>query len=95
MSNEKNVDMKRLLTILTIVILSSCDENESLTSGLTGKWKWTYSCISGVASVMCDNADEASTRKLQITKDKMIETFNDNSVTTKSYSVTSKTNLDD
>ena len=44
---------------------------------------------------MCENADETSTRKLQITKDEMIETFNDNNVTTKSYSVTSRTNLDD
>ncbi len=87
--------MKRLLIILIVVIFSSCDKNENLTPGLIGKWKWTYWCVSGFAGVMCDYADENTTRNIQITKDKMIETFDTNNVTTRFYSVTSKTNLDD
>lgn len=44
---------------------------------------------------MCDYADEGSTRSIQITKDKIIETFDYTYITTKSYSVTSKTNFED
>lgn len=43
----------------------------------------------------CGYADENSTRTLEITKDKMIETWNDGFTTTNTYSISSKTNFED
>ncbi len=82
--------MKKLFIVLTILIFASCNENENPTYKLTGRWKWAYIC--GGFTGACGYADENTTRILEITKNKMTETFNDQSVTITAYSVLSKTN---
>ncbi len=85
--------MKKLLVTLTTLILGACDSNETFTFRLIGKWKWTYTC--GGITGACGYSDKNSTRTLEITKDKMIETWNDGSITTTTYSISSKTNFED
>jgi len=85
--------MKGLLILLTILLFSSCEGNEEFAFRLVGKWKWTYMC--GGITGACGYADENTTRNLEITKDRMIETFDSNYITTKSYSVASITNFKD
>jgi hypothetical protein len=43
----------------------------------------------------CGYADEKSTKTLEVSKDKMIETWNDGFVTSNNYSILSKTNFED
>jgi hypothetical protein len=80
--------------LIAIILLAglSCADNESITYGITGTWKWTYTC-GGITGV-CGYADESNTRTLEITQDKMIETWDDNSVSTTIYSSSSKTNYE-
>lgn len=85
--------MKKTLVILAILILGSCDSKETVTFGLMGEWKWSYVC--GGITGECGYADVNNTRTLQVTKDKMIETWNDGSVTTKTYSISSSAEFED
>jgi len=87
--------MKRLLMLLITVLFGSCNENENLTTRLIGNWKWTSTCVGGVAGTSCSYADETTTRRLKFTNNRMIEIFDDTGITTKSYFVTTKTNFDD
>ena len=60
--------------LIAIILLAglSCADNESITHGITGTWKWTYTC-GGITGV-CGYADESNTRTLEITQDKIIKT---------------------
>lgn len=85
--------MKKTLVVLATLILGSCNSNGTVTFGLMGVWKWSYVC--GGITGECGYADASSTRTLEVTEDKMIETWNDGSVTTKMYSVSSRTKFED
>lgn len=85
--------MKKTLVVLALLILGSCNSNETMTFGLMGEWKWSYVC--GGITGECGYADVNSTRALEVTEDGMIETWNDGSVTTKTYSISSRTKFED
>ena len=84
--------IKYFLTAIILFTGIACDDNESTTHGIKGKWIWTHTC--GGFTGDCGYADESNTGTLVITQDKMIETWNDNSATTTIYSLLSKTNYE-
>ena len=83
--------MKYLLITLFTLALASCDSGE-MTFRLMGKWKWAYIC--GGITGACSYVDEDTTRELEITRDKMIERWDDNTVTSTAYSISSTTNYE-